>query len=72
MELLSPDLGLIFWSLLSITNLILCIIAIIKIANDNSIEPGKKLVWLLAIIFFPLIGALTLTAYYKKTRHQKA
>lgn len=72
MELLSPGVGLILWSLLSLTNLILCIIAIIKIANDSFIEPGKKFFWVLAIIIFPLIGALTCIAFYRKVRHQRA
>jgi len=72
MELLSPSAGLILWTVLSLTNLILCIIAIIKIANDKFIEPGKKIFWLLAIIIFPLIGALICIAFYRRARHQRA
>lgn len=72
MELLSPGAGLIFWTLLSLTTLVLCIIAIIKISNDKFIEPGKKAFWVLAIIIFPLIGALTCIAFYKKAGYQKA
>ncbi len=66
MELHSPSVGLLFWTLLSLTILILCIIAIVKIANDKFIEPSKKVIWLLAIIIFPIIGALTFIAFYKK------
>jgi len=72
MELLSPDFGLILWTILSLTNLVLCIIAIMKIANDKFIEPSKKFFWLLAIIAFPFIGALTCIAFYRRAKHQGA
>jgi cytochrome bd-type quinol oxidase subunit 2 len=72
MELFSPSVGLILWTLLSLTNLIFCIIAIIKLANDKFIEPSKKFFWVLAIIIFPFIGALTCIAFYRKVRHQRA
>jgi hypothetical protein len=72
MELLSPGAGLLLWTLLSLTNLVLCIIAIIKMSNDKFIEPRKKAFWVLAIIIFPLIGALTCIALFRKAQYQKA
>jgi hypothetical protein len=72
MALLSPGIGLILWTLLSLTNLVLCIIAMIKISNDKFIEPGKKAFWVLAIIIFPFIGALTFIAFYRKAGYQRA
>jgi hypothetical protein len=71
MELLTPGIGLLLWTLLSLMNLVLCIIAIIKVSNDKFIERGKKAFWILAIIIFPLIGALTCIAFYRKAGYQR-
>lgn len=67
MELISPGAGLMIWTFLSLANLVLCIISIIKLANDKFIDPGKKAFWVLAIIIFPFIGALTCIAFYRKS-----
>jgi|GEM_PF-2813904 len=70
-DIFLPDTSLIIWSILSLMNLILCIIAIIKLANNFSIEYRNKIVFLMLIIFLPFIGALTYMAYHKKTRQQR-
>jgi hypothetical protein len=72
MDLIIPDISLIIWNFLSIVNLILCIIAIIKLANNHSIVYCKKIAFLFAIIFLPFIGVLIYMAYHKKTKQQRA
>ena len=72
MDLFAPDLGLIAWSLLWTMHLILCIIALIKLAADNSIQFLIKLVFLVGIIFIPVIGPLTFLSHQRKTSLKKA
>ncbi|MFZ6025114.1 MAG: PLDc N-terminal domain-containing protein [Bacteroidota bacterium] len=72
MELYVLDFTLILWNLLSIIHLILCIVAIVKLANNNSIKYGHKMAFLIAILFIPLAGASAFLIHYKKMKRQKA
>ena len=70
MELLAPDIGLIHWTLLSLVNILLCIISIVKLTKNKLIDPTTKLIWLLTIIFIPLAGSivfLSSSAHREKT-----
>jgi hypothetical protein len=58
MELLAPDIGLILWTLLSLVNIFLCIISIVKLTKSKLIDPTTKLIWLLTIIFIPFAGSI--------------
>ncbi|MDD2335493.1 MAG: PLD nuclease N-terminal domain-containing protein [Geobacteraceae bacterium] len=59
-----PELLVIFFLL----GAILCIVALLDILRSE-FTGYNKLVWLLAVIFFPLIGSL---AYFVFGRKQKA
>ncbi|TDO29068.1 hypothetical protein BC659_1150 [Sediminibacterium goheungense] len=72
MDLFAPDLSLIAWSLLWTIHLILCVIAISKLATDTSIRFLLKLVFLIGIILIPFIGSLTFLRYQRKTILKKA
>ncbi len=72
MELYALDLKLILWNLLITIHLTLCIVAIVKLANDNSIKFRRKIAFLVAILFIPFIGSLTFLTHHKKMKRQKA
>jgi Phospholipase_D-nuclease N-terminal len=58
MELLLPDVGLIVWSLLALINIVLLVTAIVKLANNKQLSSQLKVVWIMAIVFVPIVGAL--------------
>lgn len=72
MDLFAPDLDLIVWSLLWTIHLILCVIALIKLAADTSIQFLIKMVFLIGIILIPVIGPLTFLRHQRKTSLKKA
>ncbi|MBW0177214.1 PLDc N-terminal domain-containing protein [Sediminibacterium sp.] len=72
MDLFIPDYSLIIWNLLSIIHLILCIVAIVKLANDSSIKYSHKIAFLIAVLFIPIIGSLAFLTHHKKMKRQKA
>jgi glucan phosphoethanolaminetransferase (alkaline phosphatase superfamily) len=72
MELLTPEIGLILWTLLAFINILLCIIFILKLAKNKLIDPTTKLVWLLAIIFIPFAGLILYLKSYKSAASDKA
>ena len=71
MELLSPGYGLMFWTLLTIVHLILCVAAVIKLANQP-INPETKFAWLLFICLVPLVGTATFFILRKSGRLRSA
>jgi Phospholipase_D-nuclease N-terminal len=58
MELLLPDVGLIVWSLLALINIVLLVTAIVKLANNKQLSSQLKVVWIMAIVFVSIFGAL--------------
>jgi hypothetical protein len=58
MELLEPRLGLIIWTIISFICLGLIAYAIYDLANNESISPAHKLLWLIFIILVPFFGAI--------------
>jgi bacteriorhodopsin len=71
MEILIPELDLIIWTVFALVNIIICIIVIVKLSK-HPIDPRIKLIWLLAIIFLPFIGALTFFAFKRKSKIKAA
>ena len=58
MDLLSPDGGILFWSIFSLVLAVLPIIALINLLPNKRIENVTKLIWVLVIIFVPVIGSI--------------
>ena len=65
-----PHFGLIFWTLFSFIHLILCIIAIAKLAN-YPMEYRIKLLLLVGICSIPLFGPVMFFAF-KKAQKSKS
>ena len=59
MEILTPNIGLLIWTLLSLASLVLFVIALIGLVRSNNwTDPTTKLIWALIIIFVPTIGPI--------------
>lgn len=72
MYLIEFDLTLILWDLFILMHLVLCIVALVKLANDNSIKYGHKIAFLIAILFLPIIGSFAFLRHLKKMHRQSA
>ena len=69
MELLTPDTGLLIWTLLSLTSLVLFVVALINLLrNHHWPNTTTKLIWAMGIIFIPTIGPVL---YLTIGRNQK-
>ena len=64
MEISIPHLGLIFWTIFSFIHVILCIVAIIKLAN-LPMDYRQKLLLLIGICIIPLFGPVVFFAFRK-------
>ena len=58
MEILSPDLRLLLWSLLTLLSLALIPIALISLLKNNNADKITKLIWGIVIVFVPTFGPL--------------
>jgi len=56
-EPITPDFGLITWQFIVYATLILWIYALVDILS-NSFKKNEKLIWLLSVLFVPMIGAI--------------
>ena len=69
MELLSPSIGLIIWTTLSLIYWGMLAYAIYHLANNDNISSSQKLLWLIVIIFVPFGAIIYLgTKKTKKAR----
>jgi len=68
MQLLTPEYGLIFWSIFAICFLAFWILTIVRVANSDFIDHKTKLAWGMVVFFLPLIGMLL---YYAVGRNQR-
>ncbi|MCO4292065.1 PLD nuclease N-terminal domain-containing protein [Solitalea sp. MAHUQ-68] len=58
MELLSPETGLVFWTVFSLLSIIITIIALLNLLKTAFRDSTTKLIWLLVILFVPMVGPL--------------
>ncbi len=56
-SLLKVDPGLLLWTIISLFAIILPIICLISILKNN-FRNNDKLIWVIVIIFIPLIGSI--------------
>jgi asparagine N-glycosylation enzyme membrane subunit Stt3 len=68
MELLMPSGGLIIWTILSIASLALMVIALVNVLKSEFKDSASKLIWVIVILFMPLIGSLLYFAIGRKQR----
>lgn len=58
MELITPDYGLLIWTLFNILALILMLTAIFSILKNDFKDSKSKLTWLIGAIFLPIVGPI--------------
>ena len=58
MELLLPDMGLLFWTIFSSLIILLPIIAISSLLKSIFKDSKTKLIWVLVILFVPVAGPI--------------
>jgi hypothetical protein len=68
MELLTPELLLLLWTLLSIASVLLSVIAIIQIIRARFKDTNGRLIWVLIVLFLPVAGSVLYFFFGKKTQ----
>lgn len=66
MELVTPSLGLIIWTIVCFVSLVLMVYAIYRLGNNDSISISQKLLWAIVIVFVPLFGAILYLKTFRK------
>jgi ABC-type transport system involved in cytochrome bd biosynthesis fused ATPase/permease subunit len=65
MEILTPEYGLIIWTTLSLVAFISMSICIYSILTNEFNDNKTKLIWLIGVIFLPIVGPLV---YFKNKK----
>jgi hypothetical protein len=69
MELLTPSIGLIIFSLVvGLGGLIIWIYALVDIVKSEFRSPNDKIVWVLIVLFATLIGAILYLAIGRRNK----
>jgi hypothetical protein len=68
MELFTPAIGLIIWTLLSLGALVLTLMALFSILKSSFKDSTTKLIWILVIIFLPIAGPVSYFILGRKQR----
>jgi len=58
MELLLPEMGLLFWTVFSILIIVLPIVALFSLLKSTFKDSTSKLIWVLVILLVPVIGPI--------------
>ncbi|POY39302.1 hypothetical protein C3K47_02050 [Solitalea longa] len=60
MDLITPSIGLAFWTVLTVLTplIIIPIIALFNLLRKTFKDSTTKLIWVLVILFVPLIGSI--------------
>jgi len=58
MQLITPNFDLILWSIISILYLSAMLMALINILRSDFTDSTIKLIWILVVMFMPIIGAI--------------
>jgi hypothetical protein len=68
MELLTPETGLLLWTLLPLLYLFLSVIALLKISREEFKDTNGKLIWTLIVLLLPLAGPVLYFLICKNTQ----
>jgi hypothetical protein len=58
MEILLPQMGLVVWVLILLLTVVLPLAAIISLLRSSFKDNTSKLIWLLVILFVPIVGSI--------------
>lgn len=68
MEILTPQWGLTFWVIISALAVLLWLVALIDVLRNSFAGENEKLIWILVILFAPLVGSILYFAIGRKRR----
>lgn len=72
MELLTPDYGILIWTIgIGLLNLILFLVVLISILKNEYTDSTIKLMWVLIVLFVPFFGPIVYFAIGGKHQVQK-
>jgi hypothetical protein len=69
MELLTPQAGLLFWTLIAMINLLLAIYVISRILKTNSLTDTSKLTWFFIVFLVPFAGSFIFLGSFAKKQN---
>lgn len=70
MDLISPSSGLIFWQLFGLIYLGFWIYALVDLVRSEFRNSHDKLIWLLLILFAPVIGTFLYLSMGKRSKRK--
>lgn len=68
MEILTPQWGLTFWVIISALAVLLWLVALIDVLRNSFAGENEKLIWILVILFAPMIGSILYFIIGRKRR----
>lgn len=71
MQIVTPDIGLICWTLFSFAAIALFFAALISIFRRSFTTPREAMFWMLIILFMPILGAVLYFSMRKQTEEKK-
>jgi hypothetical protein len=71
MDLIAPSNGLIFWQLTGLIYLGFWVYALIDCVKNEFRGPNQKLIWLILILFSPVIGTFLYLGMSKRTMEKR-
>jgi len=66
MQLITPDIGLIVWAIIAFMCFPVMLIALISILRNDFKDSTTKLIWVLVVLFMPIIGSILYFAIGRK------
>lgn len=71
MDLVTPASGLIFWQLSGLIYLAFWTYALFDCVRNEFRGPNQKLIWLMLILFAPIIGTFLYLSMSKRTKEKR-
>ncbi len=68
MEVVTPEMGLLIWTVIMLVTIGLPVIALINLVRSSFKDSTTKLVWVIIIVFMPFIGSIL---YFLIGRNQR-
>jgi hypothetical protein len=68
MELLLPEMGLLFWTIFSLLIILLPIIALFSLLKSTFKDSTTKVIWVLVILLVPVAGPIFYFVIGKRQR----
>lgn len=71
MDLITPGYDFLFWQLLGLTYFAFWVYALYDCVRNDFRDPNQKLIWVILILFAPVIGTFLYLSMNRKTKGRK-